>query len=157
MKVSKKISKPRPTAAPAPRGVNKRRRDVTDDGRAAVEGKDEEQKFSTPKRARLAPPELPRGIKRADFEGLESGKQIASIDENMADDEDWSAEDDRLLVELVLEKLKLTKNDWNECARKLGKDGGSLGKRWKELVGDGHVGLRRGRRLARMKIDSSWR
>jgi len=157
MKVSKKSSKPRPAAPPVPRGINKRRRDVTDDGRAAMEEKDKDPKFSTPKRARLAPPELPRGIKRTDLEELESPKQNASIDEDMADDEEWSAENDRLLVELVLEKLKLTKKDWNECARKLGKDSGSLGKRWKELVGEGHVGLRRGRRLARMKIDSSWR
>jgi len=59
-------------------------------------------------------------------------------------DGDWTPEDDGLLVGIVLEKLKLTKKDWNECARKMGKDNDSVGKRWKALVGEGEVGLRRG-------------
>ncbi|KAK2771983.1 hypothetical protein FQN53_004820 [Emmonsiellopsis sp. PD_33] len=70
---------------------------------------------------------------------------------------DWSSEDDRRLVELVLEKLKLSKRDWNECARKMGKDNDSVGRRWKALVGEGNVGLRRGRRMVRGRIDESWR
>ncbi len=153
MKVTKKSSRT------APRGVNKRRRDVDDDGRATVGQEDVDLKFSTPKRQRLAPPTLPLGVKRADFEGLESPKARTSADDETleVDGKEWSAEEDRVLVELVLEKLKLTKSDWNECARRLGKDSGSIGKRWKELVGEGNVGLRRGRRSSRPRIDSTWR
>ncbi len=71
---------------------------------------------------------------------------------------DWTAEDDRALVDLVLEKLNLTKKEWDECAIRLGKDGdgASLGKRWADLVGSGRVGLRRGRRVVRGRIDGSW-
>ncbi|KAI9876742.1 MAG: hypothetical protein M1830_005824 [Pleopsidium flavum] len=151
MKVTKKTSKA------APRGVNKRRRDFDDGGRATVDEEDTDLKFSTPKRQRLGPPSLPLGVKRADFDGLQSPKQVTSADEDTSDGKEWSAEEDRVLVELVLEKLKLTKNDWNECARRLGKDSGSIGKRWKELVGEGNVGLRRGRRSSRPKLDSTWR
>ncbi|KAL9108928.1 MAG: hypothetical protein Q9227_006324 [Pyrenula ochraceoflavens] len=57
---------------------------------------------------------------------------------------DWTPEDDRLLVNVVLEKLKLSRREWDDCARLLGKDKNSLGKRWKVLVGEGNVGLRRG-------------
>jgi len=169
MKVSKKISKAKPKAkaqaqsASAPRGFKKRSRDVADDnGRAAAGGNgngnkdDEEQKkFSTPKRMRLAPLEMPLGIKLADYEGLESllqqdgfsmdGDTAAAVVRGGG----WSAEDDRVLVEGVLEKLSLTKEDWNECARKLGRESGSVGGRWTELVGEGRVGLKRGRRLGR--------
>ncbi|OAX77065.1 hypothetical protein ACJ72_08640, partial [Emergomyces africanus] len=70
---------------------------------------------------------------------------------------DWTSEDDKRLVELVLEKLKLSKRDWNECARKMGKDNDSVGRRWKALVGEGNVGLRRGRRVVRSRIHESWR
>jgi hypothetical protein len=41
----------------------------------------------------------------------------------------------------VLEKLKLTKSDWQDCARSLGKDRGSVGRRWKSLMVNGEVGL----------------
>ncbi|OJD09596.1 hypothetical protein ACJ73_10200, partial [Blastomyces percursus] len=57
---------------------------------------------------------------------------------------DWTSEDDKRLVELVLEKLKLSRRDWNECARRMGKDHDSVGRRWRALVGEGNVGLRRG-------------
>jgi hypothetical protein len=70
---------------------------------------------------------------------------------------EWTSDDDRRLVELVLEKLKLSKRDWNECARKMGKDNDSVGRRWKALVGEGNVGLRRGKRMVRARIDESWR
>ena len=70
---------------------------------------------------------------------------------------DWTSEDDRRLVELVLEKLKLSKRDWNDCARRMGKDHDSVGRRWKALVGEGNVGLRRGRKVVRGRIDESWR
>ncbi|MCJ1412592.1 hypothetical protein MMC19_006689 [Ptychographa xylographoides] len=55
---------------------------------------------------------------------------------------DWDAEDDHALVELVLDKLRLSRREWDECARVLGTDGASLGKRWKVLVGEGEVGLK---------------
>ncbi|EHY57416.1 hypothetical protein HRR83_002902 [Exophiala dermatitidis] len=72
--------------------------------------------------------------------------------------EEWTLEDDRMLVETVLEKLKLTKRDWNDCARRLGRDKDSLGRRWSLLVDRGNVGLRRGSgRRSRTDLDiSSW-
>lgn len=45
---------------------------------------------------------------------------------------------------LILNKLRLRQSDWAECARKLGKEKDSIGKRWAHLLGDGEVGLRRG-------------
>jgi len=75
-------------------------------------------------------------------------------------DGEWTPEDDTLLVDIVLEKLKLTKKDWNECARKMGKDNDSVGKRWKALVGEGEVGLRGGSgrsvRSVRPGLDGIW-
>lgn len=161
-----KIEKQRPL-----RSVNKRRRDSHDkEMRDAAE--DQENLFvgrgdecSTPKRQRLAPPSMPLGLERRDFfvlqptlapnvqpqdiftrqdipAPLEKGEET---NEDYKDD--WDSEDDYALVDLVLEKLRLSKRDWEECANLLGTDGGSLGRRWKELVGDGEVGLkfRRGR------------
>lgn len=73
------------------------------------------------------------------------------------EDPEWTHDDDRMLVETVLEKLRLSKHDWNDCARKLGKDRDSLGRRWSLLVGEGNVGLRRGGRISRTELDiSSW-
>lgn len=57
---------------------------------------------------------------------------------------DWTAEEDEQLVDMVLEKFKLTKRDWEECARRIGKDDASVGRRWQALLGEGNVGLRRG-------------
>ncbi|KAK4130424.1 hypothetical protein BT67DRAFT_458712 [Trichocladium antarcticum] len=68
----------------------------------------------------------------------------------------WTTEDDRMLVELVLEKLRLSKADWHDCARSLGRDRGSLGRRWKSLMGNGDVGLRRGADR-RARVYGSWR
>ncbi len=166
MKVSKKISKAKAKvkaqaqSASAPRGMKKRSWDIADDnGHAAAavgngnRDDDGDKKFSTPKRVRLAPLEMPLGIKLADYEGLESLlQQEVAMGGDMAGvvrGEGWSADDDRVLVEGVLEKLSLTKEDWNECARKLGRESGSVGGRWTELVGEGRVGLKRGRRLGR--------
>jgi hypothetical protein len=72
------------------------------------------------------------------------------------DGELWSTEEDRILVELVLEKLKLTKSDWQDCARSLGKDRGSVGRRWKTLMVNGDVGLKRGC-LRRPRVYGTWR
>lgn len=135
---------------------------------------------STPKRRRRVAPEvLPLGLERSDFHTLhltEMGRDgedrafvfkagnssqragnIAQSDETGETyDEEWSTEEDRMLVELVLEKLKLSKSDWQDCARSLGKDRGNVGKRWKSLIGGGEVGLK-GKRKPRTKLHSTWR
>lgn len=63
---------------------------------------------------------------------------------NDNDKSDWTAEEDEQLVDMVLEKFRLTKRDWEECARRIGKDDASVGKRWQALLGEGNIGLRRG-------------
>ncbi|TGO64157.1 hypothetical protein BCON_0008g00040 [Botryotinia convoluta] len=134
---------------------------------------------STPKRRRrIAPEVLPLGLERSDFHTLrlaementpDDGAFIFSAggdsqcreseaqrnEEEEQDGENWSREEDRMLVELVLEKLKLSKSDWQDCARSLGKDRGNLGRRWKTLMGAGEVGLK-GRRKTRTKLHSTW-
>lgn len=67
----------------------------------------------------------------------------------------WTFDDDRILVETVLEKLQLSKRAWNDCARRLGKDKDSLGRRWKMLLDEGEVGLkiRRGGPLRRSSME----
>lgn len=52
-------------------------------------------------------------------------------------------------MELVLEKLRFSRREWDEVATVLGTDGASIGRRWKELVGDGEVGLRFRRGMGR--------
>jgi len=169
-------------SAPA-RGPNKRRRGADDDmGRddedaesdvdvvgselAETESAEEPARPATPKRARIAPEVIPLGLERSDFHTLHANSgglfgegsepQIEGSDVVVeADGEKWSTEDDRILVELVLEKLKLTKSDWQDCARSLGKDRSSLGRRWKSLMINGDVGLKRSSR--RSKIHGTWR
>lgn len=64
----------------------------------------------------------------------------------------WTDDDDRQLVEMVLGKLRLTKSDWEECARTLGKDSRSVGKRWENLLGNIVVkGVDRRRRIAQRR------
>ncbi|KAJ5032415.1 uncharacterized protein L3040_009020 [Drepanopeziza brunnea f. sp. 'multigermtubi'] len=128
---------------------------------------------STPKRMRLAPEIIPLGLERSDFHDLrlqemasqaqgDPGPVMQSIERSGfgpargLNPEEWSMEEDRLLVELVLEKLKLTKSDWQECARSLGKDRGSVGRRWKSLMGGGEVGLKRNL-PRRAKLHGTWR
>ncbi|KAL2128933.1 hypothetical protein VTI74DRAFT_8457 [Chaetomium olivicolor] len=130
----------------------------------------------TPRRSRIAPEVLPLGLERADYHSLHSSfsSDICTADDVPfnsttqqessggtdvvieADGETWSTEEDRILVELVLEKLKLTKSDWQDCARSLGKDRGSVGRRWKSLMINGDVGLKRGG-LRRARIHGTWR
>jgi hypothetical protein len=165
--------------APA-RGLNKRRRAADDDmGREEddvesdpeimqadsneMEARDKPElpRPTTPKRARIAPEVLPLGLERSDFHTLdtttadERTRAQGTEVEVEADGEAWSIEDDRILVELVLEKLKLSKEDWQECAKSLGKDRSCLSRRWKSLMINGDVGLKRSSR--RSKLHGTWR
>ncbi|EAQ92515.1 hypothetical protein CHGG_00750 [Chaetomium globosum CBS 148.51] len=127
----------------------------------------EESPPHTPKRARIAPEVIPLGLERADYHSLHSSFSSTfsgdgdtstghtSPDTEMsrrgtdvvleADGSAWSTEEDRMLVELVLEKLKLTKSDWQDCARSLGKDRATVGRRWKSLMLNGGCGAEEGR------------
>ncbi|PVH88487.1 hypothetical protein DL98DRAFT_509199 [Cadophora sp. DSE1049] len=169
----KKITKR--TIATPPRGINKRRRAADDEmSRHDVEdeeSEEDEQHFdqtnrpSTPKRMRFAPEIIPLGLERSDFHDLRlaeveaQGRQgetvLESVEGSGSGFNEWSTEEDRMLVELVLEKLKLTKSDWQDCARSLGKDRGSVGRRWKSLMGAGDVGLKN--RPRRARIHGTWR
>jgi hypothetical protein len=166
-----------------PRGALKRRRadydDMDSDMDISSSSSDRDVDASgprTPKRARIAPEVMPLGLDRSDFHRLQELEDEAAALEDEepsaattrhvnaeengqgeveADGEEWSTEDDRVLVELVLEKLKLTKTDWQECARSLGKDRMSIGRRWKSLMVNGDVGLKS--RSRRGKIHGTWR
>ena len=169
---------------PPARGPNKRRRAVDDDADRYHEDdvdsdmeqesnntlehdKENDPQPHTPKRSRIAPEILPLGLERSDYHTLHGASKPQHNSTNNpepqgtdvvleADGELWSTEEDRILVELVLEKLKLTKSDWQDCARSLGKDRNSVGRRWKSLLVNGDVGLKRGVR-ARGRIHGTWR
>ena len=49
-----------------------------------------------------------------------------------------------MLIALILKKLDLKQEDWDECAKTLGKGRDSIGERFRLLVGNGEIGLRRG-------------
>lgn len=167
-----------------PRGPNKRRRAVDDDRSRDDEDSEldsdiregnelhetllhQESRPQTPKRARIAPEILPLGLERSDYHGLhitnalannEGSSRLENNDDDLVvevDGEPWTTEEDRILVELVLEKLKLTKSDWQDCARSLGKDRSSVGRRWKSLMINGDVGIKRSSR--RSKLHGTWR
>jgi len=152
-----------------PRGANKRRRALDDVDEDSSYSSEEENTAaaagpSTPKRMRLAPEVLPRGLERSDFYGLHLQQlpqgQLENADNQAQEGEvverdEWSTEEDRILVELVLEKLKLTKSDWQDCARSLGKDKYSVGKRWKSLMERGDIGLKK--RRSRARLCTTWR
>lgn len=143
----------------------------------------EQRRPSTPKRQRIAPEVLPLGLERSDYHTLHLQQAISasqpqpqplplSIQYPVIDflqsrfqesnesreekEEEWTNEDDRMLVELVLEKLKLSKSEWQDCARSLGRERGNVGRRWKSLVGAGEIGVRRTGR-ERGRICGSWR
>ncbi|KAG6013145.1 hypothetical protein E4U54_007036 [Claviceps lovelessii] len=114
---------------------------------------------STPKRARIAPEQLPFGLERSDFHNMHNRTEPTNENstrgtnlEVEADGNEWSAEDDRVLIELVLDKLKLSKSEWQDCARNLGKDRYSVNRRWKSLIMRGDVGVKR-----RTRLHSTWR
>lgn len=152
--------------------MNKRRRaadedeeDLSELDSDAEDAREDVMNFrpSTPKRARLAPESLPLGLERGDFHALhlqqmgEPSQSQPRVEREVVEsvENEWSTEEDRILVELVLEKLKLSKEEWQDCARSLGKDRGSVGKRWKSLMAGGDVGLKRNSRRA--KIHGTWR
>lgn len=59
-----------------------------------------------------------------------------SSDEEMEEEAPWTDDEDKKLVEMVLQKLNLTDSEWSECARTLGKkDGQAVTRRWQDLLG----------------------
>ncbi|RLM00929.1 hypothetical protein CFD26_108777 [Aspergillus turcosus] len=185
-----------PKRSPRPsRGANKRTRASYEaDSDADSEAHTPRARYSTPKRRRYVPYDLPLGLSQSDFYSLNSppttqsppspaqrrqqelcdevraplppspspssqsqfdpDAALPSIEESGPDS--WTSEDDRQLVEVVLEKFQLSKRDWDDCARRLGKDQDSVGRRWEALIGEGNVGLRRGLRMVRGRLDESW-
>lgn len=152
-----------------PRGAAKRRR--------AVMEEEEEEAPRTPKRSRAVPELMPLGLVREDFERLHDVHQYRSeegevdalgimggsvgetsgvLGEGEGDDGEWTDEEDRVLVELVLQKLRLSRREWMDCAKMVGRDRGSVGRRWKSLVGGGEVGLKR-RGRERGELPGTWR
>lgn len=90
-------------------------------------------------------PELSHDCMSDSEDGADSGYGASSGPSptlTAVDDSSWTLDDDRVLVETVLEKLQLSKRAWNDCARRLGKDKDSIGRRWKLLVDEGEVGLK---------------
>lgn len=85
------------------------------------------------------------------------GKLLPSTE--AAAEKEWAIEDDKMLIELVLEKLNLSKSELEECARSLGRDSGSVSKRWKSLLAGGSIGLKQQKkgRNKRSKIPETWR
>ncbi|PQE27041.1 MYB-like protein [Rutstroemia sp. NJR-2017a WRK4] len=166
-----------------PRGLNKRRRALDDERACEIADMEKENTLSqcpsTPKRMRrIAPEVLPLGLERSDFHGLhltstdteepfvfsagrtqDSKNKEGEEEQEEQEGGEWSTEEDRMLVELVLEKLKLSKSEWQDCARSLGKDKASVGRRWRSLMGAGEVGLKGRMRTTRMRsgLCETWR
>ncbi|KAK1778818.1 hypothetical protein QBC45DRAFT_149995 [Copromyces sp. CBS 386.78] len=121
----------------------------------------------TPPRSRIAPEVIPLGLDRSDYHALHADNakkdrqhQATAPGSDVvveADGQPWSSEEDRILVELVLDKLKLTKTDWQDCARSMGKDRKSVGTRWKSLMVNGDVGLKSSKSNRRSGIHGTWR
>ncbi|CEI65051.1 hypothetical protein FVEN_g11888 [Fusarium venenatum] len=141
------------TKRAAPRAANKKRRVADDDmdrcSSASDSGSEspsrcsmEQSEPSTPKRTRIAPEQMPLGLERSDFHNMHLRQGGHLLNEEDSDDEDWNAEDDRVLIEIVLEKLRLSKAEWQDCARNLGRDRHAVDRRWKTLLLNGDVGLK---------------
>lgn len=177
---------PPPSQQPAPRGSNKRRRDTFDEEidqrqlRDNIRLEEHSNLYATPKRRRIIPLEMPPGLLASDFEALADSslptirtpvpvrpaprvelplnEDVPSAPQLPCAVSGWTENDDRLLVETVLSKLKLSTQEWNDCAQRLGKDKDSLDHRWRLLLGEGNIGLRRGvGRMGRADLDiKSW-
>lgn len=175
--------------APAPpRGVNKRRRAEDDDMDRHDEDVESDLEFnveddggmdsnlavddiphhpSTPKRSRIAPENVPLGLNRSDFhtlhaDGISDESQHEGTDvQREADHANWSLEEDRMLLELVLAKMNLSDREWEECAQTLRKDHNNLSRRWNTLMENNAIKVRKGdcRRAklpSRGKLHGTW-
>jgi hypothetical protein len=121
-----KVRKSSPLKSSAPRGLKKRRRrreEIEEDGddemlqTPPLDPEEMPLSFSTPKRQRRTPLAIPLGLSAADFRSLDSPRTDTveldmpdppslniNIDADAAENgEDWTAADDRALVETVLE------------------------------------------------------
>ena len=138
--------------------------------------------FQTPKRCRrgVGPPDVPFGLDRRDFYALQdtpgnacppaliaasdvchgSDSGMDAPEDTDVMEEEWTEEDDSALVQVVLDKMRLSRREWDECAKVLGVERASLGQRWKHLVGEGRVGLKFGKggrsRTARADVRKLW-
>ncbi|KAI3401918.1 hypothetical protein diail_6477 [Diaporthe ilicicola] len=121
---------------------------------------------STPKRQRIAPPDVPRGLTKEDFHKLgapyETEKETArgtNVEVGERGDQ-WSVEDDHKLVEVVLEKVKnmdLSSEVWDDCVRNLpGRDQSSVSLRWRSLLHRDKVGLQNRGARPRAKLHGTW-
>ncbi|KAL4940724.1 hypothetical protein BDV06DRAFT_196019 [Aspergillus oleicola] len=176
----------RPSRGANKRRRNTFEEDIMDiDSETDTRGFESRSNPSTPKRRRHLPYELPLGLSQTDFYSLNSppvtqspsparnhqlepsalpldpDAALPSIEESdepapETAPQPWSTDDDQRLVELVLEKFQLSQRDWDECARRMGKDHASVGQRWQALLGEGNVGLRRGKRMVRSRIHKDW-
>ncbi|PWY72890.1 hypothetical protein BO70DRAFT_297536 [Aspergillus heteromorphus CBS 117.55] len=160
-----------------PRGANKRRRDAYESD-SDSEADLPRPRFSTPKRQRQLPCDLPLGLSSSDFHSLRSppvtqsppsprrlssseeeevhtsynpDSAIPSIEDSKPSQEDdnqqqqsaWTPSTDNRLINIVLQKIQLSSQDWADCARLLGQDDhASVGRRWETLLREGNVGLR---------------
>ncbi|RAK72188.1 uncharacterized protein BO72DRAFT_452885 [Aspergillus fijiensis CBS 313.89] len=87
---------------------------------------------------------------------IEGSESALSTSSPSSPDLTWAEEDDQRLIGLVLEKFQLSQRTWDECAEKLGKDQASVERRWRSLLSDGHIGLRRASdRKVRRRLDES--
>lgn len=169
--------------SPPPRGANKRRREDNDEemsdereNEVDMETNESEDKgASTPKRMRVAPEAMPLGLERRDFEMLHDSHEYTSdinalgfslprprnLEDEMENGRNtsinWTSEEDRQLVELVLGKMRLNKSDWQDCSRTLGRDSGNIKARWDSLLGGGEVGLKSRARGERKTNSATWR
>ncbi|PYH76361.1 hypothetical protein BO82DRAFT_206961 [Aspergillus uvarum CBS 121591] len=85
---------------------------------------------------------------------IEESESALSTSSSLSPDLTWAEEDDQRLIGLVLEKFQLSRRNWNECAEKLGKDQACVERRWRFLLNNGHIGLRRASdRKVRRRLD----
>lgn len=123
---------------------------------------------STPKRQRVAPPDVPMGLTKEDFHKIgpvpTEQQDVAlaggsNVEKGNRGDK-WSLEDDHKLVEIVLEKVKnmdLSKEVWEDCVRNLpGRDYNSVSSRWKSLIRRDKIGLQNRGRRSRGKLHGTW-
>ncbi|RAH83300.1 hypothetical protein BO86DRAFT_55950 [Aspergillus japonicus CBS 114.51] len=87
---------------------------------------------------------------------IEESEPAPSTSSPYSPDLSWAEEDDQRFIGLVLEKFQLSQRNWNECAEKLGKDQACVERRWRSLLNNGHIALRRaGDRKVRRRLDES--